>query len=233
MKRRIFIGLGVLVFLGLATFFAIPHVLPWALSVYRPDIQFLAATDEKKLFLTIDDAPSKNTAEILRVLKKHEVTATFFVIANRVKSPAQLDEILAGGHSLGNHLKTTKACSKLSLAEFQADFDACSALVERKGATQLFRPPSDFGTQEQIAYARSKNYRTWMGTVFPLDHWIFEPDRLVRISRWLAVSGGVVILHDGDVRGVTTAEVLDRLLPKLKAAGYGFGRLDQVKSVRP
>lgn len=134
---------------------------------------------------------------------------------------------------MGNHLKTTKACSTLSLAEFSADFDACSALIEKRGAAPLFRPASDFGTKEQIAYARSKDYRPTMGTVFPLDHWISNPDWLICITQWLVVRGGIVILHDGDIRGHTTAEVLDQLLPQLKTAGYIFERLDRVEVVSP
>jgi peptidoglycan-N-acetylglucosamine deacetylase len=212
---------------------ALPHLLPLVLSRYRPDIQFAVTTDEKKLYLTIDDAPSGNTAEILRVLKKHDITATFFVTANRVKSSAQLDEIVAEGHLLGNHLKTTKACSKLSLAEFRADFDGCSALIEKNGKAQLFRPPSDFGTKDQMVYAQSRGYRAIAGTVFPLDHWISNPGWLVRIARWLTMRGGIVILHDGDVRGHITAEVLDQLLPQLKAGGYVFDRLDQAPSNPP
>lgn len=88
MRRRLFKIIVALVLLALGVFVALPHVLPWALSQYRPDIRFIIGTSEKKLFLTIDDAPSKNTAKILRVLKKHEVSATFFVTADRVKSRA-------------------------------------------------------------------------------------------------------------------------------------------------
>jgi peptidoglycan/xylan/chitin deacetylase (PgdA/CDA1 family) len=196
------------------------------LSGYRSDIQFAGSTSGKKLFLSIDDAPSNNTSEILRVLKKHQVSATFFIISDRVKSPLQLEEIVAAGHSLGNHLKTTKACSKLSLEEFQSDFDACRATIERTGKWDLFRPASDFGTKDQIAYARGKGYRAVMGTAFPMDHWISDRDWLVRIARWLSVPGAIVILHDGDVRGRTTAEVLDRLIPELKVEGYAFDRLN-------
>ena len=64
-------------------------------------------------------------------------------------------------------------------------------------------------------------------TVFPLDHWISDSRWLVRIARWLSVKGGIVILHDGETHGQTTAAVLDALLPQLRAAGYEFGRLEE------
>jgi len=66
-----------------------------------------------------------------------------------------------------------------------------------------------------------------MGSVFPMDHWISNSRLLVLLARWLTVPGGIVILHDGDVRGQTTATVLDRLLPQLREAGFSFGRLEE------
>jgi peptidoglycan-N-acetylglucosamine deacetylase len=228
MKKRSLKVLTALAVLALVPVFLLPYALPRVLSFLRPDIQFRAETTAKTLFLTIDDSPSANTGEILRVLRKHEVKATFFVIADRVKSPEQLADIVASGHSLGNHLRTTKAASKLSLEEFRSDLDACSALLAKSGeAPRRFRPASDFGTREQNAYAAAKGYQPTMGTVFPLDHWISNPRWLTRFARGLAIPGGIVILHDGEIRGRTTADVLDQLIPQLKRDGYVFERLDR------
>jgi peptidoglycan-N-acetylglucosamine deacetylase len=156
------------------------------------------------------------------VLDKHGVTATFFVIADRVRSISELDAIVSKGHSLGNHLKTTRPCSELSLEEFQRDFDACQALLESVAvaAPTLFRPASGFASEDQIAYVQSRGSIPVLGTVYPMDHWISNPGRLTLLVRWLSVPGGIVILHDGRTRGRTTAAVLDRLIPQLKSAGY-------------
>lgn len=228
MRKRLFILVGGLIFVGLLALVVTPHLAPWALGRWRSDICFRGASEAKRIFLTIDDAPSPGTAEILRTLKQHNVPATFFIIADRVHSHSQLQEIVAAGHSLGNHLRTTTPCSELSLEEFRKDFDACAATLSRVQPTRLFRPPSDFGTRHQMAYARGQGAVPVMGTVFPLDHWISNPTLLTMLGRWLSVRGGIVILHDGDSRGRTTANVLDQLIPKLKAAGYSFGRLDEI-----
>lgn len=227
------VGAVGVVALVVAFLIGVPRALPAALALYRSDIWFEAATGEKQLFVTIDDAPSRSTDEILKVLEKHGGAATFFIIADRVKSPTQLQEIIIHKQALGNHLKTTRACSKLTLAEFRSDFDACASLLEQYTKPRFFRPASDFGTREQIAYARSRGYQAIMGTVFPLDHWITDVTWLVCIARWEAVSGGIVILHDGDDRGRRTAAVLDRLIPQWKADGYSFGRLEQSLSQPP
>jgi len=59
---------------------------------------------DKTVFLTFDDGPSPGTSEILDVLKKHEVPATFFINGktNRILAD-QLKRIVAEGHSLGMH----------------------------------------------------------------------------------------------------------------------------------
>jgi peptidoglycan/xylan/chitin deacetylase (PgdA/CDA1 family) len=205
-----------------------PRLLPVLLAKLRPDITFaIPPSTGKILYLTIDDAPSSQTAAILAVLKKHDVPSTFFVMANRVTSNDQLQAITSSGHLLGNHLRTSQACSKLSLDQCQSDFDFCANLVEPATSARLFRPSSDFGTVDQIAYARTRGYTAMMGTVFPLDHWITSPRILTLLSEALATNGGILIMHDGAIRGATTAQVLDTLIPKLKASGYTFERIDQ------
>ncbi len=227
MKKIVVIATGCFAVLTGAAIVAIPPMLPNVLSLYRSDISFAVATEKKEVFITIDDAPSASTTEILAVLRKHEVPATFFIISSRVTDDSQLEEIVRARHSLGNHLQSTKACSTLSLSEFRNSLDACSAMLARFGGGDFFRPASDFGTREQIAYARTRGYEPLVGTVFPMDHWITDPRSITRLARWLSTPGGIVILHDGTIRGRTTAAVLDRLIPELRAAGYSFGRLEK------
>ena len=52
----------------------------------------------------------------------------------------------------------------------------------------------------------------------------------ITIDDALAVPGGIVIMHDGDVRGRTTAKVLADVLPALKRAGYTLVSLDRIAS---
>ena len=56
---------------------------------------------EKIIYLTFDDGPSQYTLELLKVLEKYNVKATFFVVGTM--SLEYLDEIAAGGHTIGLH----------------------------------------------------------------------------------------------------------------------------------
>jgi peptidoglycan-N-acetylglucosamine deacetylase len=58
--------------------------------------------------LTFDDGPDPvSTPPLLHILEKYGATATFFVNGERSRRyPAIIKEILAGGHSIGNHSYT-------------------------------------------------------------------------------------------------------------------------------
>ena len=67
----------------------------------QPDI---VKPDGKVIYLTFDDGPSKYTPELLSILKKYNVKAMFFVInSDRLDL---LDDIAAGGHTIGIHSKS-------------------------------------------------------------------------------------------------------------------------------
>lgn len=58
----------------------------------------------RKVYLTFDDGPSTNTAEILDILKEYDVKATFFVIYKSGRdNEALYRRIVDEGHTLGMH----------------------------------------------------------------------------------------------------------------------------------
>jgi peptidoglycan/xylan/chitin deacetylase (PgdA/CDA1 family) len=58
----------------------------------------------KKVYLTFDDGPSDHTGEILDILKKNKVKATFFVIGKKTETAKKLyRRIILEGHTLGMH----------------------------------------------------------------------------------------------------------------------------------
>src|ERR1700761_1424308 len=57
--------------------------------------------------LTFDDGPNAHTEELLDVLKKYNVKATFFIVGNMAhKNPRTLKRIADEGHLLANHSAT-------------------------------------------------------------------------------------------------------------------------------
>ena len=71
------------------------------------------ANEKKIIYLTFDDGPAgKVTEDILDILKKDSVPATFFLIGNQIKGQEDLvKRMFNEGHSLGLHsMSHKKAC---------------------------------------------------------------------------------------------------------------------------
>ena len=60
--------------------------------------------NQKKVYLTFDDGPSDHTAQILDILKKHKVKATFFVVGKETEHAKKMyQRIVLEGHTLAMH----------------------------------------------------------------------------------------------------------------------------------
>lgn len=55
------------------------------------------------IYLTFDDGPCENTDEVLEILDRYGVKATFFIVASQTKYLDKLQHILDGGHTVGIH----------------------------------------------------------------------------------------------------------------------------------
>lgn len=95
----------------------------------QSEVNGLALSDEelydgaRKVYLTFDDGPSANTADILDILKEYDVKATFFVIYKEGREYEELyRRIVDEGHTLGMHSCTHVYSSVYSgVEEFEAD----------------------------------------------------------------------------------------------------------------
>ena len=74
------------------------------LYAQRPEKQIVL---EKTAYLTFDDGPSERTSEILDILKKYEIKATFFVVGNNSKLAKDcMKRMVCEGHTIAMHTYT-------------------------------------------------------------------------------------------------------------------------------
>ena len=96
----------------------------------------------KVIYLTFDDGPSQHTEELLRVLKKYNVKATFFVV--KTSRMDLLDDIVSQGHSIAAHTYSHNY-NKIYASEeaYFADLDKILDVIESKTGvrTKLLRFP--------------------------------------------------------------------------------------------
>lgn len=78
-----------------------------------------------KVYLTFDDGPSDKTGEILDILEKYDVKATFFVVGREgPQAEEAMRRIVEEGHTLGMHSCTHKYDEiYASVENFAADFE--------------------------------------------------------------------------------------------------------------
>ncbi|MCD2198130.1 bifunctional polysaccharide deacetylase/glycosyltransferase family 2 protein [Actinomycetospora endophytica] len=192
-----------------------------------------AAMPARTVALTFDDGPDPTwTPEILSVLRRHHVPATFFVVGSRAATyPGLLRDIRAAGSEVGIHSFTHPDLAAVSgmrldreLAETQLVLDG--AIGE---SSYLLRPPYssspnavDNDALRSFREAGADGYVTVLSDVDSRDWQRPGVDAIVRNALPPAGAGGIVLLHDAGGERSQTVAALDRLIPQLQAQGYRF-----------
>jgi peptidoglycan/xylan/chitin deacetylase (PgdA/CDA1 family) len=95
--------------------------------------------------LTFDDGPNPNaTPRLLEVLARHNARATFFLIGDYVRrEPGLTRELLAAGHTVGNHTMHHLWLARHPEAVIREEMQTCNKVLEDTlgEPVRLFRPP--------------------------------------------------------------------------------------------
>lgn len=101
--------------------------------------------DEKIIALTFDDGPDKDfTPQVLDILKKNDIKATFFVVGENVEWNHEiLKRQHEEGHEIGNHTFTHINVSKKGYDDIYNEINKTQQLVKDiiGEEPKLFRPP--------------------------------------------------------------------------------------------
>ncbi|KAI1279184.1 polysaccharide deacetylase [Xylaria sp. FL0933] len=209
--------------------FYIIYKPPRALIAYFarrwPDVLWEVPTDKKVVALTIDDAPSAHTEEILEILNSHQATATFFVIGGQVAGREDiLADIVRSGSELGNHAMHDEPSRSLSDDELSSQIETVREKIsaaykagEAPMPPQYFRPGSGFFSDRMRRLVKKLGYRLVLGSVYPHDpqiHWSWLNGRHI-LS--MVRPGAIIICHD---RRSWTPPMLRTVLRRLKRDGY-------------
>lgn len=216
-----------------------PQFLIGYLRHKYPDVLFEEPTNEKIMALSLDDAPSAHTDEILGVLSDHDVHATFFVIGSQVDGREDtLRKIIRAGHELANHAMRDEPSRSLGIDQLEREINEVRgklvAAYEAEGQilpNNYFRPGSGFFSRKMRDVLGNRGFRITLGSIYPHDPQIHNPERNARHILSMAHPGAIIICHD---RREWTAPMLNMVLPELKRQGYKIVTItDLVKSVEP
>jgi len=187
--------------------------------------------DQPVIALTFDDGPSSYTAQVLDILARYQVKATFFVIGRNVEQyPDLARRIVAEGHAIGNHTYSHPLWAAMETSRHvERELDrAATAIQAATGIVPtLFRPPHGWRSPWMIRLARSKGYEVVTWSVSP-DDWQRPPSQVIveRVLRQ-ARPGAIILLHDGLETKVgppvqNTVAALPTIIEELQARGYRF-----------
>ena len=181
--------------------------------------------------LTFDDGPNPRvTPRILKLLEKHRVPATFFVLGKYAAAePGLMSEMAAANHTIGNHTYSHSSLVFFSRQRIIDELNRCDDVVFRATGrhTQCVRPPFGFRGPQFFSATRTAGfYRIVMWTVNGRD-WRPQPERHMRERLQKVSKGDIVLLHDGD-HHTSNAErshmvqALEYWLPRWQDAGLEF-----------
>jgi peptidoglycan/xylan/chitin deacetylase (PgdA/CDA1 family) len=192
------------------------------LATRYPGCLYRVPTQHRLLALTLDDGPDpQTTPQILRVLRRHDARATFFLITGRLAGQEELVRtIVNDGHELGNHFTQDRPSIWLQRDDFERDLRHAHRALTPFAPVRWARPGSGWYSQTMVKALRNHGYRCALGSVYPFDAAIPSSRWATRYILRNAHPGGIVVLHDGGDRGRRTALVLAEVLPELRRRGY-------------
>jgi peptidoglycan-N-acetylglucosamine deacetylase len=213
----------------------------------------IAGRDPNEFALTYDDGPNDAcTEQILEILARHEVRATFFVIGRFARERVPLiRRIRSAGHVIGNHTWTHPVLLFRSPAHVGEELVSTSSALEDALGERVsyFRPPHGARRPDILRTARELGMVPVMWNVMGYD-WkpttseavVRHLDKGIQRNRRRGV-GSNLLLHDGGQAGIgqdrshtvaATAALLDQWRGKVRfvtVADWGTVLAPQLRAV--
>ena len=190
----------------------------------------------KVAYLTIDDGPSEYTDEIIKILNKNNVKATFFMINGNMQAyPEQVKNIVKNGNTAGFH-SVSHDIHKLYVSKTSAkeEFDTNQATFKKiTGQTsKVIRLP--FGSKPYTPRASynalvDSGYKLWDWTLDTEDWRSTSSQIMENVKKYSSGSDNVVLLmHERK----QTVEILDEMIKYLKSEGFEILPIKQSDEAR-
>ena len=177
--------------------------------------------------LTFDDGPHpRYTRQILEILKKEDIKATFFVVGENIKyyDEGIVADIINDGHELGNHTYNHEHTKVMNETDFYNDVKACHELVKTRYGYEMkiFRPPEGYIDEKVKNIASELNYSIIIWSIDTKDWEHVGSDIIVGNVEKNASDGDIILMHDYVSKPNNNIGALEGVIKKLKSEGYSF-----------
>ena len=204
-----------------------------------------AETGEKVMYLTFDDGPSPYTPQVLEILNRYGVKATFFITAQRPDCFEYIKQVYDSGNTIGLHTYSHDYPEVYASKEaYFADLEAIGQVAKQHigYVPAIIRFPGGSSNETSKLYCE--------GIMSEIAPEVLELG--YQYWDWNAVSGDgaedvtaedevknalsfnqntiVMLLHDGDTKA-NTVEALPKIIEGFLNQGYTFKVLDRNATV--
>ncbi|MFE4241872.1 polysaccharide deacetylase family protein [Peribacillus butanolivorans] len=228
-KKLIFIGIGILlVFILLFSTYKLmnsrTHQLFGGLTAK-------VETNQKVVALTFDDGPSKNVNQILPLLDKYNVKATFFLIGNEIERyPEEAKKIVEAGHQIGNHTYSHKRMVFKSSSYIKEEIEKTDKLIQDSGYKGEIdvRPPNG-KKLVGLPYYLNKNDRdtiTW--NIEPDSYYTSASDKVNYVKDHIK-PGSIILMHPMYDDTGKELQAIEGVLKLLSNEGYTFVTVNELQ----
>jgi len=216
----------------LAPLFPIIHPI---LKSAFPRCLWTGDVNRREIALTFDDGPhNRHTLELLKVLDRTEIKASFFWLGCCVERyPEIAREICDRGHWICLHGYQHISFPKLKPQELKQSLEDTQKAISKACDLEPklirdVRPPNGFFTPKTLELLKQWEYRPVMWSVVPED-WV-RPGVSTVVSRVVqqTVNGSIIVLHDGYCGGEDVAAAAAKIIPLLQDKGYNFVSIEQL-----
>lgn len=187
----------------------------------------------KDIYLTFDNGYEQGyTDDILNILKKESVPATFFVTGHYVNSePTLVKKMVNDGHIVGNHSYHHPDFTVVSKNTIQKELEMLEqavASVSDQKELKYLRPPRGVFNEQTLKWSNELGYIHVFWSLAFADWntdkqigWKYAYDQIMDQVH----PGAIILLH---TVSSDNAEALERVIKDLKKKGYQFKSLDDL-----
>ena len=217
-----------------------------------------SGAQDKQVALTFDDGPDPNfTPQILDILKREKVPATFFIIGeNALTERDLLTRMVAEGHEVGSHTYTHPNLAGASDTDTDLELNATQRLFQAftGRSLKLFRAPY-FGDAEPttadelgpVLRAQNRGYIS-VGLHVDAEDWqrpgvqAIVDNVVGGVTKGKAgcatgddaeCSHNIVLLHDAGGDRAQTITALPVIIERLRALGFSFVPVSKLAGISP
>ena len=173
----------------------------------------------KVVYLTFDDGPIPEcTPQVLDILARYQVKATFFMVAeNAAHYPELAARVRAEGHTVGNHTCHHMRGHHSSRQDYVADALQGEQILQ----TQLFRPPHGRMRYSQKKAMLDAGYTIYLWDVLTHDYNPhYSAEKIMSVVKRYTRNGSIIVMHDSLKSKDRMLEALPKVIEWLNSQGY-------------